>query len=290
MTDQPTSDPITALLAHLEAEQAKAQRTADEAGRRPADDLTAVEALYAAGGMACGFRQAAVLAVHHLRGPEARDAYIAATEGQQAVGTDATPVGRCVSSHCVEGDHIFMSPEETPATSTDTPDTCCSCGGTPVVYRNYRDLSFCAHCANCACGERPCVRATDIAGDDSELAQLRAELARMQEAGDHHLGGAERERADVQRDRDQHAAVLTDVLGRFSRDANEEGAAGYQCLLTVPGPIFERWRSMVAPTVERPWWEQVRQYEQAAVDATRHVLELKAIINAVRAALDGDPK
>lgn len=79
MTDHPTPDPVTDLLAHLEAEQAKARHTADEAGRRPAGDRTAVEARYAAGGMVCGLRTAAILTVGHLRGADARDAYIAAT-------------------------------------------------------------------------------------------------------------------------------------------------------------------------------------------------------------------
>ncbi|WP_392838714.1 hypothetical protein [Streptomyces sp. LN500] len=39
-----------------------------------------------------------------------------------------------------------------------TPDTCCVCDGSPVVYRNYQEQPFCAHCANCACGTVPCTR------------------------------------------------------------------------------------------------------------------------------------
>lgn len=41
--------------------------------------------------------------------------------------------------------------------STDS-ERCCGCGSGPVVYRNFEDNPFCAHCANCPCGQIPCVR------------------------------------------------------------------------------------------------------------------------------------
>lgn len=37
-------------------------------------------------------------------------------------------------------------------------EACCVCGGGPVTYRNYRELPFCQPCADCQCGENPCVR------------------------------------------------------------------------------------------------------------------------------------
>lgn len=37
-------------------------------------------------------------------------------------------------------------------------ERCCVCAGGPVVYRNYREQPFCQHCADCRCGEDPCVR------------------------------------------------------------------------------------------------------------------------------------
>lgn len=35
---------------------------------------------------------------------------------------------------------------------------CCVCGSDAVVYRNYREQPFCAHCANCTCTQDPCIR------------------------------------------------------------------------------------------------------------------------------------
>lgn len=96
------------------------------------------------------------------------------------------------------------------------------------------------------------------------------------------LETADQSRAEVQRDRDQHAAVLAEVLGRFSHAYNEHGTfTGHQCT-SIPDETFQRWHSVVAPTVERPWWEQVALYEKAAIEATKHVLELKAAIERVR--------
>ncbi|WP_030764824.1 DUF6085 family protein [Streptomyces sp. NRRL F-2664] len=42
-------------------------------------------------------------------------------------------------------------------TATEEP-ACCVCGGGPVVYRNYRELPFCVHCADCQCTDNPCIR------------------------------------------------------------------------------------------------------------------------------------
>jgi len=38
------------------------------------------------------------------------------------------------------------------------PARCCVCGGGQVVYRNYLEQPFCGLCANCECGQNPCVR------------------------------------------------------------------------------------------------------------------------------------
>lgn len=87
-------------------------------------------------------------------------------------------------------------------------------------------------------------------------------------------------RAEAQSDRDQHAAVLREVLGRFTIEADLNGP--HVCTSYVPVEVMQQWRSVVAPTVERPWWEQVALYEKEAVEATKHVLELKAAIERVR--------
>lgn len=93
---------------------------------------------------------------------------------------------------------------------------------------------------------------------------------------------ADRTRAEVQRDRDQHAAVLSEVLATFVHTV-----PGYELARVRSGEVdvvtLEKWRSIIAPAAERPWWHQVAMYEQEAVEATRHVLELKDVIEQVRA-------
>lgn len=88
--------------------------------------------------------------------------------------------------------------------------------------------------------------------------------------------------AKVQRDRDQHAVVLRDVLAVFDRVTGDGAVQGYHFAGVIEPEVFERWRAVVAPTVERAWWEEVDQYEQEAVAATRHVLELKATLSRVQ--------
>jgi hypothetical protein len=95
------------------------------------------------------------------------------------------------------------------------------------------------------------------------------------------LDTAVRLRAEAQRDRDQHAAVLREVLDRF-RAADGGHLEAYATRETL-----DQWRSTVAPPVERPWWEQAAAYEQAAVEATKHVLELKAVIERARHLVTG---
>lgn len=73
-------------------------------------------------------------------------------------------------------------PGTTAPTPPDAPDqsaeaTCCVCAGSPAVYRNYRDQPFCAHCANCQCGENPCVRTGVNDRAISSDARLREQVA-----------------------------------------------------------------------------------------------------------------
>ncbi|WP_155054545.1 hypothetical protein [Streptomyces blattellae] len=74
---------------------------------------------------------------------------------------------------------------------------------------------------------------------------------------------ADRFRAEEQRDRDQHAAVLREVLGSF-RQVSNEGVTHEGEILGFVGPTvtpedYARWCTTVAPTVERPWWETVAE-------------------------------
>ncbi|MFF2411782.1 hypothetical protein [Streptomyces sp. NPDC058092] len=68
---------------------------------------------------------------------------------------------------------------------TDQPTTetgnCCVCGNTPVVYRNYQEQPFCAHCADCACGKVPCVKPAPECTREQRLAELEQLRARVAE-------------------------------------------------------------------------------------------------------------
>lgn len=88
---------------------------------------------------------------------------------------------------------------------------------------------------------------------------------------------ADRIRAEAQRDRDQHAAVLSEVLATFVHETHP----GYRALQSqhVKAGRVEQWRSVVAPTVERPWWEHVatmRHELEVANDVTARTKELLA--------------
>lgn len=110
------------------------------------------------------------------------------------------------------------------------------------------------------CGERPCARFEsddptpwlDTSADEaSYYRQLSAEQGQA-------LSRAEASRAEAQRDRDQHAAVLREVLATFVHKVE-----GYRIPRVRSGEVdvvtLDKWRSVVAPTVERPWWETVTE-------------------------------
>ncbi|MEU6229962.1 hypothetical protein [Streptomyces sp. NPDC047042] len=135
---------------------------------------------------------------------------------------------------------------------------------------------------------------------DEMLETVAKAEARAREAGHERdviaadLETADRIRAEVQRDRDQHAAVLREVLDRFTIEADLDGL--HVCTPYVPVEVLKRWRSMVAPTVERPWWEQVAEvhaeWEQAhaAIERVRAACMTKldyANASLIYAALDG---
>jgi hypothetical protein len=116
------------------------------------------------------------------------------------------------------------------------------------------------------------------------------------------LENADRIRAEVQRDRDQHAAALRDILSTFALARAENGAVLGYTGPTVDPEQFERWRSVVAPTVERPWWETVAEVRaeleqaQAAIERVRALADRwdrdapppgNRPLTELRAALDG---
>lgn len=86
---------------------------------------------------------------------------------------------------------------------------------------------------------------------------------------------ADRVRAEVQRDRDQHAAVLSEVLRSFRHETHP----GRRCLQSehVPVEEVERWRSVVAPTVERPWWVDVAEIRAELEEAQAAIERVRAV-------------
>jgi hypothetical protein len=136
----------------------------------------------------------------------------------------------------------------------------------------------------------------------------RAEAARHErEVTAADLETADRIRAGAQRDRDQQAAVLTEVLRQFTHETHP----GRRCLQSghVPVETVERWRSVVAPIAERPWWVGVAEIRaeleqaQTAIKRVRDVVDdgppagtapggeweggWDSAMDAARAALDG---
>jgi hypothetical protein len=131
--------------------------------------------------------------------------------------------------------------------------------------------------------------------------EQRQEMARERHTIQEQRDTADRIRAEVQRDRDQHAAVLNEVLDSFRRIRTGQGfVVAYQGGNVDPD-TFDGWRSVVAPTAERPWWQTVAEVRaeleeaQAATERVRDCLadleragwSQAAIARRIRAALDG---
>lgn len=91
--------------------------------------------------------------------------------------------------------------------------------------------------------------------------QQRQEMAQERYVIQEQRDTADRIRAEAQRDRDQHAAVLTEVLATFGpmKDTYDGPVSYYDGSADIQPEQFERWRSTIAPTVERPWWETVTE-------------------------------
>ncbi len=93
-----------------------------------------------------------------------------------------------------------------------SPATCCVCGGGPVTYRNYREQPFCWPCADCQCGENPCVRTgvndpavTAEAADQHEQQRRRAaqDAAASRESERQLQAQIERQSKEIDRLRDE---------------------------------------------------------------------------------------
>lgn len=100
------------------------------------------------------------------------------------------------------------------------------------------------------------------------------------------------QRADVQRDRDQYAAVLAEMLRQFTMQTGDPDDPRVRTPW-LPTSSVEQWRSVVASPVERPWWEQVDEL-RAGRDRIRQEYETllarwrkaEAAVERVRALAD----
>ena len=93
---------------------------------------------------------------------------------------------------------------------------------------------------------------------------------------------ADRVRAITQRDRDQHAAVLAEVLSAF-RQVSNEGVTHEGEVLGFVGPTvtpedYAQWCSVVAPTVERPWWETVAEVRAELEQAQAAIKQVRGLV------------
>ena len=120
------------------------------------------------------------------------------------------------------------------------------------------------------------------------------ERATLAEARASQAEEASRNRAEVQRERGQLAAVLAEVLRQFTHETHP----GRRCLQSghVPVETVERWRSVVQHDVERPWWQQLDEARAELKQAQAAITRVRTLLagrwgsvdpDKVRAALDG---
>lgn len=108
----------------------------------------------------------------------------------------------------------------------------------------------------------------------ADLAEvIRQNGAALREVGE--ADGADAADLAAQRERDQLATVLAEVLRHFT----ERGYPGAPCVRTgwVRADTVDRWRSVVQHDVGRPWWQQLDtvraelEQAQAAIDRVRAI-------------------
>lgn len=76
--------------------------------------------------------------------------------------------------HILDGDSAHTCPDGEPCPDHDQPaERCCVCGSAAVEYHNHHERPFCWPCADCGCGETPCVRT----GTNDPAVSSEADLA-----------------------------------------------------------------------------------------------------------------
>lgn len=95
---------------------------------------------------------------------------------------------------------------------------------------------------------------------------------------------SEAARAEAQRDRDQHAAVLRDVLDQFT-DWPKGGTLWPEggVVARVDADTWDRWDAVAAPTAEEPWWVTVAEVRTEWERARATNERVRAIIRRLTA-------
>lgn len=117
-------------------------------------------------------------------------------------------------------------------------------------------------------------------------AALAAEPSRLEQENERlraEIDTADRIRTDAQRDRDQHAALLREVLALFPHSPFPDQLV-HSDFVTVE--FVNMWRSHLAQTVETAWWEQLAQVRAERDEARQHTQALTDEVAALRTVLE----
>lgn len=127
----------------------------------------------------------------------------------------------------------------------------------------------------------------------AELVKVEARATKAERAADL-LADSHRHAEEIERERNQQAIVLAEVLRQFTHETHP----GRRCLQSghVPVETVERWRSVVQHDVERPWWQQLDEARAELKQAQAAITRVRTLLagrwgsvdpDKVRAALDG---
>lgn len=102
-----------------------------------------------------------------------------------------------------------------------------------------------------------------------EMAEERYAWQERGDRAEREAETADRIRAEAQRTRDQHAAVLAEVLAAFVHKVDGYRVPRVRAEADVV--TLEKWRSVVAPTAERPWWVDVAEIRAELEELRGHL-------------------
>ncbi|RCH70498.1 hypothetical protein DT019_03135 [Streptomyces sp. SDr-06] len=92
---------------------------------------------------------------------QATAAAVQAARAERDADDDTRPDHHTTAAVWTQAAHLLdqaIRQADNPRTTPNNPpasgdaEVCCACGGGPIVYRNFEDNPFCAHCSECDCG------------------------------------------------------------------------------------------------------------------------------------------